>query len=321
MTASVSIADGLYRVDAPLGDRFASLYLVVGSESILLFDTGTDGMIPGYVIPALASIGAEPRDVRTVVISHCDVDHFGGVSDARERFPRASILAHALDRPAIEDYATYVAERADAFVTGYGWAEDKAVLQWCRSVTRETILDGNAIDGQVVDLGGRQAVIWHVPGHSRGHTAIEVPSADAILVADAVLGASVNLADGTPAFPPTYRYVDDYLATIARLEAAKHELLLTAHYPQFEGAAAAGFLAESEAFVMKLDALVIDALSAELTLAELLAELNPVAGAWPVEGTAGALAFPVVGHLERLVAAGIARRSGERRGVATWSAT
>jgi glyoxylase-like metal-dependent hydrolase (beta-lactamase superfamily II) len=320
MTAPVAIADGLYRVDAPLGARFASLYLVVGSTSVLLFDTGIDGTIPSHVIPALESIGAEPRDVKTVVVSHCDVDHFGGVADAREQFSNASILAHPLDRPAIESYATYVRQRGDSFLAEYGWAEDRAVLDWCRSVTRETRLDGDAIDGQAIDLGDRQAVVWHVPGHSRGHTAIEVPAVNAILVSDAVLGASVDLADGTPAFPPTYRYVDDYLGTITRLESAGHDLLLTAHYPQLEGASAAGFLAESREFTDRLDGLVADALTAEVTLAELLAELNPIAGAWPVDGTAGALAFPVVGHLERLIHSGAARRSGQRDGIPTWSA-
>lgn len=319
MDFSETVADGLHRVDAPLGERFASLYLAVGSRSALLFDTGVDGTIPTHVLPALAELALEPGDVSTVVVSHCDVDHFGGVADARESFPRARLLAGAADRPAIENYPTYLAERARGFLDEYGWDEDPAVLQWCRSVTREVPLDGDAYDGEVVDLGDREAIIRLVPGHSRGHTAIDLPFADAILVSDAVLGASVNLADGTPAFPPTYRYVDDYLATIASLEAAAHSLLLTAHYPAFEGADAAAFLSVSRDFVANLEQL-ITSVDRDFTLAELLAQINPVAGAWPVEGTEGALAFPVVGHLERLRAAGRLRRSGERDGVPVWSA-
>lgn len=321
MVSPVTLADGLHRIDVPLGERFASLYLVVGSTSALLFDTGVDGSIPEHVVPALAELGVDPGDVGSVVISHCDVDHFGGAADARESFPRARLMAHPLDRPAMEDYATYLSDRARGFLDTYGWDEDPAVLEWCRSVTREVPLDSDAVDGQVVDLGGRVAVIRHVPGHSRGHTAIEVPSAGAVLVSDAVLGASVNLADGTPAFPPTYRYVDDYLATIDLLERRADPLLLTAHYPAFEGSAAAAFLAESREFVLRLDSLVADALEAgPSTLAELLAAVNPIAGRWPVEGTEGALAFPVVGHLERMVATGTARRAGERDGTATWAA-
>lgn len=321
MAAAVTIAPGLHRIDTPLGDRFASLYVVAGEREALLYDTGVDGTIPDHVLPALAELGIVPESVRTVVLSHADVDHFGGVADARERFPNARIVAGAHDRPLIEDYGRYLSERADSFEREYGWHEDGAVLDWCRSVTREVPLDDDVSDGEEIDLGGRIVVIRHVPGHSHGHLAIEVPDAAAILVADAVLGASVNLVDGTPAFPPTYRYVDEYLATIDRLERDRHELLLTAHYPLMRGEAARAFLAESRAFVERLDALVLASLRAApdgLTLAELLAELNPVAGDWPDEGTEGALAFPVVGHLERLAEQGRLERAGARLGVPVW---
>lgn len=320
MGSLVTLADGLHRVDAPIGERFASLYVVVGNTSALLFDTGVDGTIPSHVVPALAEIGVDARDVRTVVVSHCDVDHFGGVADAREAFPRAAIRAHALDRDAIEDYETYLAERARGFRAVYGLDEDEDVLAWCRSVTRESPLDADVVDDESIDLGGRDVVIWHLPGHSLGSVGVDVPWADAVMISDAALGASVNLADGSPAFPPTYRFVDEYLSTLERLESAGRESLLTAHYPALTGTASRDFLAESRAFVARLDHLVVSELSGESrTLAELIEILNPIAGDWPESGTAKALAFPVVGHLERLVLSGAASRSGERNGVATWS--
>ena len=316
------VAEDLYRVDAPLGERFASLYLLVGADGVLLFDTGIDGMIPGHVLPAISDLGIGPEQVIAVVVSHCDVDHFGGVSDAREQFPNARILAHARDRAAIENFHIFLNERARGFVINYGLDEEPAVLDWSRSVVRETKLDGTVDEGDRIDLGNREAVVWHVPGHSRGQLAIEAPWANAIMVSDAVLGTSVNLADGTPSFPPTYRYVDDYLATIERLEHAGHELLLTAHYPVFRGREAADFLAESRAFVQRLEALVSGVLAdhGALTLAELLAIVNPQAGAWPKDGTAKALAFPVVGHLERMLAAGTIEPAGDRNGAPAWRA-
>jgi hypothetical protein len=75
-----------------------------------------------------------------------------------------------------------------------------------------------------------------------------------------------------------------------------------------EGDAAAEFLARSRGFVEKVDAVVVDELDAAgprgLTLHELLARANPRLGTWPSKGTEVALAFPVVGHLERLLALG-----------------
>ena len=320
----ITVAPGLHRIDTPLGDRYASLYLAEGDDSVVLYDTGIDGTIPTHVLPALTSLDRTPADVSAVIISHCDVDHFGGAADARESFPNARLLAGAADRPLIENFERYLDERARGFVDAYGWDEDPAVLEWCRSVTRETRLDASASDGDRFDLGGGRTVeVIELPGHSHGHLGLDVGWADAVLVGDAVLAASVDLADGTPAFPPTYRFVDEYLATVARLEALDRDLLLTAHYPVMRGDDVRAFLARSRGFADRLDALVKGALSGieGLTFAELLGTLNPIAGEWPVEGTAGALAFPVAGHLERQIAQGSARTVGRRAGVALWSAS
>lgn len=322
-TDPIEVAPGVHRVDTPLGDRITSLYLVSGPGGVLLYDTGVDGTIPTYILPALDNLGHSPDSVTTVVVSHCDVDHFGGVADAREVFRGARLLAGAEDLPLIEDFELYLSGRARGFLDDYGWDEDPTVLDWCRSVTRTVALDGIARDRDRIDLGGGRVVeVLAVPGHSHGHLALDLPWADAALVGDAVLAASVDLADGTPAFPPTYRHVDEYLATIELLETLDRDLLLTAHYPTLRGDDARGFLARSREFAARLDELLVQALSDEpggVTFAELLGHLNPSAGAWPSASTEGALAFPVAGHLEHRVSRGLARRVGERNGVALWA--
>lgn len=315
-------APNIHRIDTPLGNRYASLYLVEGESSLLLYDTGVDGTIPADLPPVLAHLGRGADEVSAVVVSHCDVDHFGGVADAREQFPNARLMSGAADRSLIEDFPTYLSERARGFLHGYGWDEDPAVLEWVTAVTRTTSLDGIVSDGEAFDLGGGVvAVARAVPGHSHGHVAIDVPSADAVMVGDAVLGMSVDSTEGEPLFPPTYRFVDEYESTIQLLQDLGRATLLTAHYPTFRGEAAAAFLDRSAEFVQSLEGLVVSALEAApdgLTLAELLGVVNPAAGAWPVHGTEGALAFPVVGHLERLQAAHRLRQVALRDGVPVW---
>lgn len=317
------VAPGIHRIDTPLGDRFASLYLIEGPSSLLLYDTGIDGTIPAHVLPVLSEIGRDPTEVSAVVVSHCDVDHFGGLSDAREQFPNARLVAGSGDRELIEHFPSYLAQRARGFLDEYAWDEDAEVLEWVASVTRTTTLDGEVANGESFDLGGGiVAVVRAVPGHSHGHVALDVPSADAIMIGDAILGASVDTTTGQPAFPPTYRFVDDYLATIDSIVELGRSTLLTAHYPTMSGAAAMDFLITSQNFVARLDELVVAVLSRAtegLTLAELLRALNPAAGSWPESGTEGALAFPVVGHIERLRQSGRVTRSATRSGVPVWS--
>ncbi len=312
------VAPRTHRIDVPLGERFVSLYLVVGEDASLLFDVGTTGMIDEYVLPAMRALAVESASVRHVVLSHCDVDHFGGTADARAAFPAARIVAHERDADAIQDFATYVSERADG-LGRFGWREDPDTLEWARSVTAEATLDGTVAGGEEIDLGDVVVRILHVPGHTEGHLALHIPASDALLVSDAVLGASVNNADGTPAFPPTYRFVDDYLASIRMLDGLGVGMLLTAHYPSMSAHETRNFLRISAAFAVETEAIVreVIASNAGVTFAQILDRVGPVAGQWPVEGTAGALAYPVAGHLERLEARGLVR-SGDSDGVRRW---
>ena len=159
---------------------------------------------------------------------------------------------------------------------------------------------------QTVDLGDRRVEIWHVPGHSHGHLAIHDPQHRTLAISDAILGSSVPLADKTPSFPPTYRHVNAYLATIQRVREHQPKVLLTAHYGDFKNDDVVSFLNESELFVHRLDDAVKTALGPEpQTLEQIVRRVNPLIATWPTEGTETALAFPVAGHLER------ARESGE----------
>jgi glyoxylase-like metal-dependent hydrolase (beta-lactamase superfamily II) len=287
----------------------SSLYLFAGRERSLLFDVGVDGTAQKHLVPYLSRTGLDPKRIRWAVISHADVDHFGGLASLRELNPDTICVAHRLDAPLIADYATYEARRARGFREPWGLDESPEVLAWTRSVTRESPVDMALTGGETVDLGdGWELEIVHVPGHTHGHLAVYDPRSRALAVADAVLGDMVTHADGRPAFPPTYRYVDSYLATIDRCESLRPELLLTAHYPTMRADGATEFLARSRGFVEKVDAVVLDELDAAgargLSLHELLARANPRLGSWPSEGTEVALAFPVVGHLERLLGLG-----------------
>ncbi len=303
----MEIAPGIHRIDASLGARVSSTYVVIGARASLLFDVGIRDTPSTVIRPYLVQNGFDPASLGWIAISHCDVDHFGGLADARASFPNARVLAHALDLAPIVNYDRYLSGRANSFVPGYGFDEDPAVLTWARSVTESGPVDLAVLGGEIIDLGGIEVELLHVPGHTRGHLALHLREQRTLVVSDAVLGSAVVNQDGTGAFPPTYRHVDDYLATIQRLDELAATTLLTAHYPTFTGPAVHEFFHRSHVFAVRLDERVRDALERSrggLTLHALLRQLNDGSDEWPVEGTVGALAFPVVGHVERLVETG-----------------
>jgi glyoxylase-like metal-dependent hydrolase (beta-lactamase superfamily II) len=272
-----------------------------------LFDVGIDRDPSTTVAPYLDEHGIERRLVAWALISHCDVDHFGGLADARETFPQARVLAHVMDRAAITDFQTYLRVRGMGFKDAYGLGEAPEVLAWARSATREGPIDGAVVGSELIDLGERDVEVLHVPGHTHGHLALRDLTTGTLIIADAALGSAVINADGTGAFPPTYRHVEPYLASLARLQEMQSPLLLTSHYPTYSGGQVTTFLAESVEFVHDLGRRVGSALRATkggCTLAELVDVVNDGFGNWPVQTSAGALAFPVAGHVEDLVSRG-----------------
>jgi glyoxylase-like metal-dependent hydrolase (beta-lactamase superfamily II) len=164
--------------------------------------------------------------------------------------------------------------------------------------------------------------VLHTPGHSDGHVALWDAARSALVIGDATLGETVPTADGAPAFPPTYRDTDPYLASIEAFRSLEPELLLTAHYPVYEGAAARRFLDASAEYTGRLDAAIGNALREApggLTSLDIIRRIAPGVGDWS-PAAADYLIFPVTGNLERLARRGLVRENpatdGERR---TWA--
>jgi glyoxylase-like metal-dependent hydrolase (beta-lactamase superfamily II) len=305
----MEVAPGIHRIDAPLGARVVSLVLFAGKKHSLLVDVGVDQTPHKELNEYLGANRIEAQRIRWAVVTHPDVDHFGGIVSMHELVPEVISISHRLDAPLIADYGTFKDRRGDPFRSPWGLHESAEALAWMRSVARPRPVELTVMGGERIDLGEDWLIeILHLPGHSYGHLGVYDPRSRTLAISDAVLGDAVRQTDGKPAFPPTYRYVDSYLGTISRCEGIRPELLLTGHYPTMDIDGADEFFAVSRAFVEKVDHVVLGEIDAAgergLSLQELLHQANPKLGDWPMEGTEVALAFPVVGHLERMLTHG-----------------
>jgi len=307
----MEVADGIHRVETPLGDRVNCVYLFAGTRWALLFDTAIGPAVASHVEPYLAAAGVEPARIRYVVNSHCDWDHHGGNGAVRDLAPAAVLCCHELDRPLVEDADLLFARRYDELAAD-GISEPATTRAFVAANTRQVPIDLGLSGGERFFLGSGWAVdLLHTPGHSRGHVSIHDPRSRTAVVGDAVLGSAVLLADGSPAFPPTYRYVDTYLGTVQRLQAMGLDQLLTAHYPVYGGPDAAEFLADTRAFADRAEAALRKELAAAggpVTMTALTERLGPRLGRWPGEANQF-LSQPLLGHLERLERHGLVDRA------------
>ena len=319
----MEIAPGIHRIDTPLGNRVCALYLLAGRERALLVDTGVAGDVAGHVMPYLDEIGLDSSLIRLILISHSDVDHSGDTAAAVEAFPAALLACHRDDAAEAGDIEVMIEVRYGQFAADHAISDPPEATAWVRESGRSVPVHLALSGGERVRLEpGWEVELLHTPGHSRGHLTVWDPRSRAAVTADAVLGRTIATTEGEPAFPPTYRYVAPYRATIDLITALGPRHLLASHEPPMDEAAGRRFLAESRAFTDEAETAVLEVLRARgrLTTKPLLIEVGSRLGPWPVEAVLSALAFPIVGHLEELEETGRVRRGRDGDGMTTWEA-
>jgi len=159
--------------------------------------------------------------VRYAVNTYSDFDHTGGNKAVRDLMPDALICCGERDRPMIENLQLMINNRHGEFARDHNFDETPEAKAFVRTVVFETRIDIGFSGNERIDLGDQVIEIMHTPGHSWGHLSFWDEETGVVIIGDAVLGASVLDADGQPAFPPTYRFVEAYRSTIRLLKGYK----------------------------------------------------------------------------------------------------
>jgi glyoxylase-like metal-dependent hydrolase (beta-lactamase superfamily II) len=301
------VAPGIHRVESTLGDRILCVYVLVGDHAALLVDTGAKETPSEVILPFLRSAKIPVEHLRYALISHPDIDHMGGNAAARQLFPGMLLACHERDRGLAEDVERIISERYERFSAEHEIEDPQEVQDWFREVARAAPIDLGLTGGETFRLSDDWHVqVLHTPGHSEGHLTLFDPRSRAVIVSDAVLGEAMYTRAGTACAAPGYYSVDPYLRSIETLQELRPELVLTAHFPAYQGADATAFLQRSRGFVDRLDA----ALESELvhakdghTTRELTVAVGRRLQLWPAEVDMSAV-YPVMGHLERLLSRG-----------------
>jgi glyoxylase-like metal-dependent hydrolase (beta-lactamase superfamily II) len=309
------VAPGIYRIESILGPRPFAQYLL-REERSLLVDTGIATTPDEVILPALRELGLDPADLDYVLISHADVDHFGGNAAIRAAAPRAIVCAHVADCDWIGDRERILRER-------YGWYAahgpdadyDAETKDWLRDALGPDLpVDLHLVGGEVFRLGPHLAVeVLHLPGHSLGHIGLWDAASRSAIITDAALGAGLLNNEGEVIHPPPYMLLGEYETTVRRLLGLAPERLLTAHYAVMEGALVERFLEESLDFVARAQSATEAEIekSEEVTIAGLMSALNPVLG--PFTSMANELGGPIRAHLQELVTSGRIEEIADRQ--------
>ena len=177
----MEIVPGLYRLP---GIQGVNVYIwhpradQRGDGEPILFDCGWPWSGDGLVA-SLIALGCRPAEVRTIAITHADVDHAGRLGPLAAA-SRASIVAHELEAPRLASDAWRSLPGIKGPIDPLAAVTGVIYRRWPPHRVRvdRPVQDGDAIGGGWIAV--------HTPGHTPGHACYFHPDRRVLIAGDAL---------------------------------------------------------------------------------------------------------------------------------------
>jgi len=151
----LEITDNIFIVGGPdiTEGRDGCVYLINLGELILI-DTGA-GWSVDKLIKNIEKLGFDCKNLGRIILTHCHIDHIGGVPELKRRFG-SKIYIHKLDAPPLEN--------GDNVLTAASWYQTNFP---------PTPVDVKfELPEEILMAGGEKIVCLHTPGHTPGSICI-----------------------------------------------------------------------------------------------------------------------------------------------------
>jgi len=133
--------------------RDGCIYLLNLGELVLI-DTGA-GWSVDQIIGNIKKLGLDPKNLTKIILTHCHIDHIGGVPEIKKRFG-SKLYIHKLDAPPLET--------GDQVLTA---------ASWYQTTFPPTPMDVKFnLPEEVLTIGEQKMVCLHTPGHTPGSICI-----------------------------------------------------------------------------------------------------------------------------------------------------
>lgn len=177
----VLLAPGVYRIPT-LGDYINSFAFRDADGQVTLVDCGLK-RAPARIVEALAGIGAHPRDVTRILLTHAHSDHAGGARGVLERTGVAGVDVHADDAEYVRD-----GRNAPGSSSTTGRLLSRGPAARFDAVPVVTELH----DGDTLSIAGGLTVV-HTPGHTPGHVSLLHPDSGVLITGDAIFNMAARM--------------------------------------------------------------------------------------------------------------------------------
>jgi glyoxylase-like metal-dependent hydrolase (beta-lactamase superfamily II) len=149
------IIKDIYIVGGPdiTDGRDGCVYLINLGELILI-DTGAGWSVEN-IIKNIEKFGFDCRNLKKIILTHCHIDHIGGVPEIKKRFG-CKVYIHKLDAPPLET--------GDPVLTA---------ATWYQTTFPPTPVDVKFnLPEEMLTVGDQKVICLHTPGHTPGSICI-----------------------------------------------------------------------------------------------------------------------------------------------------
>jgi hydroxyacylglutathione hydrolase len=213
---------------------FVNAYLLRAGERYVLVDTGLSSQW-AKLRAALEAAGCSPGRLALVVISHADTDHAGNAKRLQAEWG-APIAVHVADAPSLE---TGVSPQrrgrgplAQAIMSAMGFFRrlGRGAME-----TPRLVPDLRFEEGQSLEAWGLDAMVLHLPGHTRGSIAL-------LMAGGFLIAGDVFANRSKPDVSPFIENFEAYRASLARAKTLAPSIVRVypGHGPAFPGSAIEG---------------------------------------------------------------------------------
>ena len=242
------VAPGVHRIPLPLpGDalKAVNVYAVEDGDRLALVDAGWHREDSWEALrTALGQIGAQPGDIRTVLVTHMHHDHYGQAPRLRHESGALVLLGEgeqrSLDAILIREERRKADDDRVERVVSAGAAElVPAVEEAIRARGAAGLAlwerpDVMAPDGHTVELRTRALEVVATPGHTRGHVSFLDRAHRLFFAGDHVL-PHITPSLGVEPYGGHGTSLVEFIGSLTKVRPLDVDRVLPAHGPDFAG--------------------------------------------------------------------------------------
>lgn len=156
---------------------FVNQYLLSGKDGLLLIDTGVGGN-QANILSTVKLSGHHPEDIKTIIITHADGDHYGSLAAMKEA-THAAVYATETEARAMQ------AGRSSREFNPRGLQKVFFSIARPMMKTKPAQVDHILEGGEIFStLGGLEVIL--TPGHTPGHISLFSPTQRLLFAGDSI---------------------------------------------------------------------------------------------------------------------------------------